>query len=70
MVIIDTKDRRVFKSKEKAFYFQPESFANGLLSVIKEPTHTAERVCWKILEESARFMIIRASWTMVPPTDE
>jgi len=55
MVVIDTLERKAGASPEIAFYYQPESFSNGLLVVTKEPCFSAKSVTWRIPEELARF---------------
>ena len=63
LVIIDTVDRKAFASPERTFYYQPESFVDGLLVVTKEPTRIAKRVAWRIPDELARFrpVVLRAA---------
>lgn len=55
MVVIDVVERIALASPELAFYFQPESFAEGVLVATKEPFHTATRVSWRIPEALAGF---------------
>jgi len=58
MVIIDIVDRKALASPETTFYYQPESFSDGLLVVTKEPTRSATRVTWRIPDELARFTTV------------
>jgi hypothetical protein len=58
IVVIDTVDRKALASPETTFYFQPESFSNGLLVVTKEPTRAATSVTWRIPEDLARFTAV------------
>ena len=62
MLVVDTRERCLFASKEIAFYFQPESFSGGLLLAKKEPFHTAKRVTWDIAGELSRFKPVSAAW--------
>ena len=55
MVVVDVVERRGFASPETAFYFQPESFAEGILTATKEPFHSATLVTWRIPETLAGF---------------
>jgi hypothetical protein len=48
VVVIDVVERKAVASPQMAYYFQPESFAGGVLSVTKEPFKTAARVTWRI----------------------
>jgi hypothetical protein len=58
MVIIDPVERNAGASPETSYYFQPESFSDGLLVAIKEPHATAKRVSWRIPEDLERFAAV------------
>lgn len=55
IVVIDTVDRKALASPETTFYYQPESFSDGLLVVTKEPTRAATKIAWRIPDELGRF---------------
>ncbi len=55
IVVIDTVEAKVLASPDTAFYFQPESFADGLLVVTKDPCGSATRVSWRIPVDLATF---------------
>lgn len=58
MVVIDTVERKALASAEATFYYQPESFSDGLLVVTREPTRSATRVMWRIPEQLADFRAV------------
>lgn len=62
MVVIDTLERRMLASPETAVYYQPESFAAGVLVATKEPFRAAKRVAWEIPERLAAFKTIDVVW--------
>jgi hypothetical protein len=62
LTVVDTRARRVAVSPEIAWYFQPESFTEGLLTVLKEPFHSARRVSWKVPEHLAGFKVLDVDW--------
>jgi hypothetical protein len=55
IIIIDAAERKAFASPETAYYFQPESFAAGLLVVTREPARAATRVSWRIPGDLEQF---------------
>ncbi|WP_146368923.1 hypothetical protein [Symmachiella macrocystis] len=65
MLIIDTQDRRVFESADQAYYFQPESFADGQLVATKEPSKTAKQIHWRIPNDLEKFKVIKTRWVQV-----
>lgn len=67
LVVIDAVERKALASPETAFYYQPESFANGLLVAIREPFRVSERVTWRIPDEFARFKSVVLQPSAQPP---
>lgn len=55
LVVVDTIERSVMASTETAWYFQPESFANGRLVVSKNPFRNARQITWQIPRDLAGF---------------
>ncbi len=62
LAIVDTVERRVVTSPQTAYYFQPRSFRDGSLVVIKEPFGAAKRVTWQIPEQLNDFRAVEAQW--------
>jgi hypothetical protein len=60
LAIVDAVGRRVLVSPEIACYFQPDSFTDGVLVVIKEPFGSATRVTWEIPAQLDEFEMIEA----------
>jgi hypothetical protein len=56
LLLIAFAEKRVFASKERTWYFQPESFTGGQLVVTIEPFRSARSVTFHIPSElAARF---------------
>jgi hypothetical protein len=55
MLILDTKDHKITKSREIAYYFQPESFSSGVLEAVKEPFRAAEKITWRVPDDFPPF---------------
>jgi hypothetical protein len=51
LLLVDVKERRVFASAKKAYYFQPESFTGGQLVVTKNPFGRSKKFSWQIPED-------------------
>ncbi len=66
MAIIDAPARRVFLSPEAAFYFQPQSFNDGILVATAEPVRKPKQVQWQLPEDLTRFSELRWTWTSPP----
>jgi hypothetical protein len=62
LLVIDVTDRIVHACSTTAFYFQPETFENGVLTVTREPFGAGERLSWKIPNELAHFRVVQVSW--------
>lgn len=62
IAIVDIKDRRGYLSRQIGFYYQPESFAEGVLSVTKEPFKKKETIQWKVPECFSQFTPFEAIW--------
>jgi len=69
LLLVDTLERRVTGSTRTAWYFQPETFAQGLLVVTTDPFGQAKRVSWRIPEDVTGFRTIRVEWAETDPTD-
>ena len=66
LAIVDTVEQRVVASPETACYFQPESFTEGILVVVKEPFGSAKRVRWSIPGQFQRFKEVAVNWAGTP----
>ncbi len=55
ILLLDTRDHKITKSREIAYYFQPESFSSGVLQAVKEPFRTAERIRWQVPDDFPPF---------------
>jgi hypothetical protein len=66
MVVLDTRERRALASRERAFYFQPESFAAGVLVATREPFHSPTSVAWHIPDSLATFKSMNVTWAPLP----
>ena len=64
LLIVAFEDKRVFASKEKAWFFQPESFSCGQLTVTVNPFRSTRVLTFNIPSElSARFTrLVRVPW--------
>jgi hypothetical protein len=62
MAIVDLALRRVLVSAQTAYYFQPESFCEGVLDATREPFHNPEKVHWRIPGDLRGFKELRAEW--------
>ncbi len=62
IAVVDTLARRIAESSETAWYFQPESFMHGLLTVVKEPTRSARRLSWRLSEDLPGFKVLDVDW--------
>ena len=71
LLIIAFAEKRVFASKERTWYFQPESFTGGQLVVTIEPFRSARSETFQIPSELAtRFTPLQwrdARWPQSPP---
>ena len=63
LAIIDTEKRRVALSPETACYFQPDSFADGILVALREPFGAATPVTWDIPDQFSTFKPIAVNWS-------
>ena len=63
LVIIDVIERRAFASRAAAFYFQTESFADGLLVATKEPFRKASQLSWQLPRDLSSFRPVELPWT-------
>jgi len=66
LAIVDTVERRVLVSPEIACYFQPDSFSDGVLVVLKEPFGAATRVTWDIPGHLGGFEAVDVQWGSPP----
>jgi len=62
LLVVDFRDRNVYQSKEIAYYFQPETFNNGVLKVTKEPFKTKQNIEYRVPSELDSFTAIRTAW--------
>jgi hypothetical protein len=66
MAVIDTLARRVALSPETDDYFQPEPFAHGVLTVVREPFRSARPVSWTIATILRTFEVLDVRWPANP----
>lgn len=66
IAVLDVVSRKVLLSRESAWHFQPASFENGVLTVIRDPIRSARQVSWHLPHDSARFEILDVRW---PPAE-
>ena len=62
IAVVDTISRCVAESPETACFFQPESFKDGILTVVKEPHYTASSVRWTIPDDLSGFKTLAVDW--------
>lgn len=63
LLIIAFDEKRVFASKQREWYFQPESFSGEQLTVRIKPAKSTKAVTFRIPAElSARFKRIFVAW--------
>lgn len=55
LLVIDVQGRTVFAAPDFTYYFQPESFSDGRLVVIRNPAASPRQVMWSIPADLARF---------------
>jgi len=55
LLIIDLHKQTGYRSQEIAYYYQPESFDNGVLIVTKEPFKTKVTIEYHIPSDLSRF---------------
>jgi hypothetical protein len=63
MAVVDVAARRVLVSPQTAFYFQPESFNDGVLIATREPSRRPAQVRWRLPEHLTRFAELRSAWS-------
>ncbi len=63
LLLVDVRDRVGHQSRETAYYFQPESFEHGILTVTKEPFKTRAVVRYRIPFDLDRFTTRPLDWT-------
>lgn len=62
IVVVDTLERRVLASKTTAHYFQLESFAQCILSAVKEPLGARLSESWVLPQDLPRFALQPVAW--------
>jgi hypothetical protein len=62
LLIIDFHERTGHRSQEVAYYYQPESFDNGVLTVTKEPFKTKVTIEYRIPSDLSRFAAFPLDW--------
>lgn len=62
MLIVNVEERSVTASVSTAYYFQPETFSGGLLTVVREPFASAVQQSWQFPAVGASFRPIDAVW--------
>lgn len=66
LLVIDVDQRTIHRSRQGAWYFQPETFTDGILVATRNPSREAQKVAWRIPAELASFAPLDVAWT--PPT--
>ena len=62
LVLLDVHQQVGYRSREIAYYYQPESFENGLLIVTKEPFKASVPVEYRIPSDLGRFTTLPLDW--------
>jgi len=64
LLIVDMLERRVYRSKGKAPYFQPESFREGEVVVTENPSRRPREIRFHIPGDLGdRFSVVAAQWS-------
>ena len=60
LVVIDGTENTLSKSREFAFYFQPESFQSSKLTALQEPFHHSPKtLSWSVPKDFTKFRRIK-----------
>ena len=62
LLLLDVHQRVGYRSSEIAYYYQPESFENGVLAVTKEPFKTKVPIEYRIPSDLSRFASLPLDW--------
>ena len=63
MVVVDTKEKKGYRSPEIAYYFQVERFEKGILQATREPFLKKENITWSIPDCLNLFKPFEPHWT-------